>query len=197
MARCAVLIDAGYLEKVLVNDFNRARIDIGKLADELAGTMERLRTYYYHCMPFQSTPPTTEERRRFAAMDSYIAALKKLPRFQFRQGKLQKIAGVFRQKRVDIWMAVDLVRMSFSNQIEKAIVITGDSDLVPAIEAARDAGVVVVLYYSPNSRHDELLQACDERYEITRNLVDKTKLLIAARPADPTLAFPDPPVDSN
>jgi uncharacterized LabA/DUF88 family protein len=117
-------------------------------------------------------------------MDKFISNLKKLPRFQFRHGKLQKIQGTFRQKRVDIWMAVDLVRMASQNQIEKAILITGDSDLVPAIEAARDCGVVVVLYYSPNSRHDELLQACDERYEITRNLVEKTKMMVAA-PAAP------------
>lgn len=184
MARCAIIIDGGYLDKVMANDFGRARIDMGKLGDELAGPMERLRTYYYHCMPYQGTPPTEDERHRFAAMDKFISNLKKLPRFQFRQGKLQKIQGTFRQKRVDIWMAVDLVRMASQNQIEKAILITGDSDLVPAIEAARDCGVVVVLYYSPNSRHDELLQACDERYEITRNLVEKTKMMVAA-PAAP------------
>jgi uncharacterized LabA/DUF88 family protein len=183
MARCAVIIDGGYLDKVMANDFAHARLDIGKLGDELAGNMERLRTYYYHCMPYQGTPPTEDERRRFAAMDSFVSTLKRLPRFQFRQGKLQKIQGLFRQKRVDIWMAVDLVRMASQNQIEKAILITGDSDLVPAIEAARDCGVVVVLYFSPNSRHDELLQACDERYEITRNLVEKTRLVVAAPPA--------------
>jgi uncharacterized LabA/DUF88 family protein len=93
-----------------------------------------------------------------------------------RLGKLQKIGNQFKQKRIDIWMAVDLVRMSESGQIEKAILITGDSDLVPAIEAAKDAGAVVVLYYSPNARHDQLLQVCDERYEITRNLIEKVKL---------------------
>jgi len=181
MARCAVLIDGAYLDKVLHNDFSNARVDIGKLADELAGPTERLRTYYYHCMPFQSAPPTTEERNRFASMDTFIFNLKKLPRFQFRQGKLQKIGTEYKQKRVDIWMAVDLVRMSSNKQIEKAILVTGDSDLVPAIEAARDEGVVVVLFYSPNSRHDELLQACDERYEITRNLIEKTRLVTSAR----------------
>ena len=79
-------------------------------------------------------------------------------------------------------MAVDLVRMSSNRQIEKAVLVTGDSDLVPAIKAARDEGVVVALFYSPNSRHDELLQACDERYEITRDLIEKTKLVTAARP---------------
>jgi len=183
MARCAVLIDGAYLDKVLHNDFSNARVDIGKLADELAGSMERLRTYYYHCMPFQSVTPTPEERKRFAAMDKFIFNLKKLPRFQFRQGKLQKIGTEFKQKRVDIWMAVDLVRMSSNRQIEKALLVAGDSDLVPAIEAARDEGVVVVLFYSPNSRHDELLQACDERYEIGRDLIEKVRLVTAPRSA--------------
>jgi uncharacterized LabA/DUF88 family protein len=127
-------------------------------------------------------------------MDGFIFNLKKLPRFQFRQGKLQRIGAEFKQKRVDIWMAVDLVRMSSNRQIEKAILVTGDSDLVPAIEAARDEGVVVVLFYSPNSRHDELLQACDERYEITRNLIEKTKLITAAvRPS----ATPPPTTTKN
>jgi uncharacterized LabA/DUF88 family protein len=178
---CAIMIDGGYLDKVMAHDFANAHLDIGKLGDELAGGMERLRTYYYHCMPFQSTTPTPEERRRYSGMDAYISKLKKLPRFQFRQGKLQKIGNEYRQKRVDIWMAVDLVRMSSQKQIDKAVLMTGDSDLVPAIEAARDCGVIVVLFYSPNSRHDELLQACDERYEITRNLVEKTKLVTIAR----------------
>ena len=181
MPRCAIIIDGGYLDKVMANDFAGAHLDMGKLGDELGAGMERLRTYYYHCMPFQSTPPTEEERRRYSSMESYILRLKKLPRFQFRQGKLQRIGNEFRQKRVDIWMAVDLVRMASQKQIDKAIVMTGDSDLVPAIEAARDCGVVVELYYSANSRHDELLQACDERYEITRNLVEKTKLVTIGR----------------
>lgn len=176
MARCAILIDGAYLEKVRENDFEGTRVDIGKLGDELAGQIERLRTYFYHCMPYTSNPSTQEERNRLAAMDSFISVLKRLPRLQVRLGKLQRIGNLFKQKRVDIWMAVDLVRMSASRQIDKAIIITGDSDMVPAIEAAKDSGVVVVLYYSPNARHDELLQACDERYEITKDLIDRVKL---------------------
>jgi len=182
MAKCAILIDGGYLDKVLEKDFFRTRVDIGKLGDELSQGMERMRTYYYHCMPYQSDPPTEEEYKRFAAMDSFICSLKRLPRFQFRQGKLQKIEGQYKQKRVDILMAVDLVRMSAEGQIDKAILITGDSDLVPAIDSAKDSGTVIELHYSPNARHDELLQACDERYEITKNLVDKVRLTVVKNP---------------
>jgi len=181
MGKCAILIDGAYLEKVRDNDFNGMRVDIGKLGDELAGTMERLRTYYYNCPPYTGTPPTPEEKNRLALSDSFISALKRLPRLQVRLGKLQKIGDQYKQKRVDIWMAVDLVRMSANRQIDKAILITGDSDLVPAIEAARDSGVVVALYYSPNARHDELLQACDERTEITRRLMDSIRLAPTVR----------------
>jgi uncharacterized LabA/DUF88 family protein len=184
MAKCAILIDGGYLDKVMINDFSGARVDIAKLGDELASPDERLRTYLYDCMPYTSNPPTEDEKRRYAARAKYISALKRLPRFQFRQGKLQKISeGVFRQKRVDIIIAVDLVRMSSNRQIDRAILIAGDSDLVPAIEAARDAGVVVTLYYSPKSVHNELLQSCDERVEITHNLINKVKATMATAPS--------------
>jgi uncharacterized LabA/DUF88 family protein len=188
MAKCAILIDGGYLDKVMINDFSGTRVDIGKLGDELAAPDERLRTYLYHCMPYMSNPPTDEEKKRYAARDKYISPLKRLPRFQFRQGKLQKISeGNFRQKRVDIIIAVDLVRMSTNRQIDRAILIAGDSDLVPAIEAARDAGVVVTLYYSPKSVHNELLQASDERVEITHNLINKVKATMVAAPSPPPL----------
>ncbi|MBZ5516552.1 MAG: NYN domain-containing protein [Acidobacteriia bacterium] len=175
MSRCAVFIDGGYLNKVLENEFARAAIDYGKLSEEVAQGTERLRTYYYHCMPYQSNPPTEEEKRRYVAMAKFVDALKRLPRFEFRQGKLAKRDSGFEQKRVDIWIAVDLVRLSFSHQIAKAVLVTGDSDLVPAIESAKDAGVVVQLYFSRRSVHQELLQACDERYEIGQALIDRIR----------------------
>jgi hypothetical protein len=114
VGRCAVLIDGAYLDNVLEHDFGKLRVDIGRLGSELAGPMERLRTDYYHCMPHTSEPPTPEEKQRFAAMDSFIFALKKLSRLQVRLGKLQRIGSQFRQKRVDIWMAVDLVHRPIS-----------------------------------------------------------------------------------
>jgi len=96
-----------------------------------------------------------------------------------RLGKLICIpsSGDYVQKRVDVLLSVDLVRMSWDHQIEKAILVTGDSDFVPAIQAAKDAGVLTVLYYSrahPKvSALDELLYACDERIEITQDLIDQ------------------------
>lgn len=173
MDRSAVFLDGGYLDQVMLRQFRGARIDYGRLSDLVTSGTNRLRTYYYHCMPYQGDPPTMEERERFARMDSFILSLKQLPRFEVRLGKIARRDSAFEQKRVDVLLSVDLVRMSWDHQIQQAVIVSGDSDYVPAVLAAKDAGVLVQVYYHPNSRHDELLQACDERFELTQALVDR------------------------
>jgi len=169
--RAAVFVDGAYLTKILDVDFGKPRIDLAKFSDIICGDSERMRTYYYNCMPYQSNPPTEDEKRRFSAMDKFIYTIQRLPRFEVRLGRLGCIAGEFIQKRVDISLAVDLVRLSCTRSISKAVIVAGDSDFVPAIEAAKDSGVVVVLYYSESSIHDELLSAVDESFVMDESLI--------------------------
>jgi uncharacterized LabA/DUF88 family protein len=178
----AIFIDSGYLSKVLKLVF-KTKIDFEKFSDALCGAdYKRLRTYYYDCMPYQDNPPTQEQRARYAAHDSFVYNLRKLNRFEVRLGKLIYIPSIndFIQKRVDVLLSVDLVRMSWDHQISKAVIVTGDSDFVPAIQAAKDAGILTVLYYSRGhpqiSALDELLYACDERIEINQALINSCKL---------------------
>ena len=70
-----------------------------------------------------------------------------MPRFEVRLGKLAPRDGEFEQKGVDVLFSVDIVRMSWAKQIERVILITGDSDFIPAVNAARETGVIVELYY--------------------------------------------------
>ena len=79
--RLSILIDGGYFEKVIRKEFSGTRIDFNKFVEVLAGGKEVLRTYYYHCLPYQSTVPTPEESQRFARKESFFSYLKKLPRF--------------------------------------------------------------------------------------------------------------------
>ncbi len=173
MDRSAVFLDGGYLDQVLLHEFRGARIDYGRLSEAITAGTNRLRTYYYHCMPYQRVPPTEDERQRTARMLSFLHNLRQLPRFEVRLGKIARRDSAFEQKRVDVLLSVDLVRMSWDHQIQQAVIVSGDSDYVPAILAAKDAGVLVQVYYHPDSGHDELLQACDERFELTQSLVDR------------------------
>lgn len=171
MSRVAIFIDGGYLKKVL-KEFGEPKIDYLRLSDELAGGHERLRTYYYDCMPYRSNPPTPEENARYAGMQRFLDHLRRQPRFEVRLGRLAKRPGGFEQKRVDVLFAVDLTRLSASRQISQAVLVTSDSDFVPAIQAAKNDGVLVQLYYSERlSYNNELLQACDDRIPVTGELI--------------------------
>lgn len=177
MDKVAVFIDGGYLGKVLKLVFGEPRIDYEKFSDKLCEGTERWRTYYYDCMPMLPSEPTAEEKWRYAAKQRFIEYLRRLNRFEVRLGKLIKIPDRSKpiQKGVDVLLSVDLVRMSWDKQIQRAILVTGDSDFVPAVIAAKDAGVLTIAYYSRGAptvyAHDELLTCCDERYEISNPLI--------------------------
>ena len=180
MSKAIVQIDGAYFNNVLEKVFKRPPFSYEKFSDTLCANAgcERVRTYYYHCMPYQSSPPTTRERTRYSRMDAFMTHLEKLPRFQLRLGRLQKIGNKFNQKGVDVWFAVDLVKLSCRGNIDKAMLVTGDSDFVPAVNVAKEEGVVTILYYSktpPMYVHNKLLEACDEKYEITQGLIDASK----------------------
>jgi uncharacterized LabA/DUF88 family protein len=179
MDRAGVFIDAGYFSKLL-KDHGRPRIDFQAFSEILCEKVkaERFRTYYYDCMPFQSNPPTMEERERYASMDKFIHNLKRLDRFEVRLGRLQYIDGSFKQKGVDVLLSIDVTKLSWRENIQKAILITGDSDFVPAVKEAKEAGVIVsVCYGSTNSTfiHDELFNLCDNRILLDKKLLDACK----------------------
>ena len=180
MFRYAVFIDGGYIKKVL-QQFGTPRISYLRFSEEVANGEERLRTYYYDCPPFVSPNPVDDDKKRQRSFDGFRKALEREPRFQVRLGRLSKHLGpggnpVFRQKMVDILLTCDILKLSLEKQISRAVLVAGDSDYVPAIQIARDAGVVVQLYYCRKPLpHDQLLEACDERVCIDQSLIDKIR----------------------
>lgn len=178
--RVAVFLDAGYLEQILRNDFNRAAVDFGKFVNELATGKELFRSYYYNCPPYQGNPPTADEARRKAGADRFYAELRKIPRFEVRLGRLTKRSCkkcndvFFQQKRADLMLGVDLANLSARQSISKAVLVAGDSDLIPAVQVAKECGVQVHLYHG-TTPHRDLFDMCDDRTALTQALIDKCK----------------------
>lgn len=176
MVRASVLIDGGYLNSVLKKHFNEADINYAKLCEVICSKLnvERLRTYYYHCMPIVRKGNKNDEKRH-AVMQKFISKLKRFPRFEVKLGRLQLIGGQFKQKMVDILMSLDMVDMCFDNQIQQVILIAGDSDFVPAIKKAKAYGAIVHLFYHPESVHHEILDEIDELHVISNELINESQ----------------------
>lgn len=196
MARLAIFIDGGYLSALAEKEF-KIRIDFAKFPNEILRTvaaktpeaLDLLRSYYYDCLPYVSNPPTEDETKRFSKAKGFHEFLESLPRFSVRQGRLRFVGldsdkkPIFQQKKVDLMLGLDIASLSAKRQVTHMAIVAGDSDLIPAFEAARDEGLSVWLFHGPRaSRVDgtstyaaELWSAADERYEIDADFVKRVE----------------------
>ena len=175
MDKIAIFIDSGYLDKITLR--YSLRIDYNKLISNISNGHSLFRTYYYYCAPYSSPTPTETEKKMHSNHSKFIHVLNNIPRLELRKGKLEKRGDEYHQKRADILLAVDLVRLSWKNQIQVAAILTGDSDFVPAIEDAKNSGIITKVYYHKDSVHDELLYCCDDTIEITLKTLKSWKLV--------------------
>jgi len=186
--KAAVFIDGGYFSKVR-EQLGVYNVHFARFSDLLCSDLERVWTFYYDCPPYQSGIPTYEEKERMAGFDKFKYSLERQPRFQVRLGKLSRGEIVckkcgykereYKQKRVDNLLTVDMTRAVWKDQIYKAILITGDSDFVRAVEEANRAQVLTHVYYFVSGKtgiHDELYKVCSERTEITKELLEKARM---------------------
>lgn len=83
------------------------------------------------------------------------------------------------QKRVDCMVGVDMALLAGKGKVTSIGLFSGDSDLLPAIEAVKREGVLVTLWhgsFSPETTPSrELFEISDERRELTRELVQRIR----------------------
>lgn len=180
MDRTACFIDGGYFQSVL-KYFGEPRIDFQKLAECMKYDGRLLRAYYYNCKCLMSEKPTEEEFSHQNRQEKFFYKLQTFPQFECKFGMLEwrpREDGTPKpvQKQVDVMMALDIAKLSWKHLITKASIISGDSDLIPAIQLAKDEGVVVELFYLYGTASREILQTVDIATEITSDWIEKIEL---------------------
>lgn len=176
--RTVIFIDGAYLQRLLNDQFGGGKLDYAKLAQALAGQSELIHTYYYDSCS-----------RENVNYDRFLNALRHIPGFIVRQGQLATgRSGGFVQKGVDVQLAVDLTRISLTSRgarVNNIIILTGDGDFVPAITVAKENGIKVTLVHGKRTSEifvaRGLIQACDGRFELTREFIDACRLTPAVR----------------
>jgi len=170
MAETVIFIDAGYLIAKCLE--RNKKLNFVKLSRKL--TRDRWKkTIFYDALPKMGTP-------RYSKAQKFHSSLRKLDKFDVRLGRLQyNQNGKPTQKGVDMKLGIDLVQMSMKNEFDTAILITGDSDFLYAVQKAQEANIRVILAYIPGSKinkafqesfdgiellHDELLDQCKREW---------------------------------
>jgi len=172
----ASFIDGGYLDAVVKDEFGNVPIDYAKLAHYMADGKNVLRTSYYHCPPYNDHSAQSDKLTQ--KFDDFVAGLSELSNFSVCLGRLErrgfnaKNRPIYMQKRVDVLFALDLAKLSMKGKITHAVILTGDSDMIPAVQIAKDEGVHVTLIYgSTNPPHEELYKLCDVRVKLTNEII--------------------------
>lgn len=190
MERVAILMDGGHVRALA----KRARkafeaqflLDLGLACRTDAESVRRI--LFYDCSPFQGTVtlPVSGDRMEFTGSDRVLRELAQLDHVAVRRGVLKfrgwlpkrvPIAGreltdgdfrpEFEQKGVDMRIGLDIANYAANRSVDRVVLVTNDTDCVPAMKYARRAGLQIILACLPDyTPAPELIAHCDIRRNV-------------------------------
>lgn len=168
MFKTALLIDGGHLRvcaKKAGRHYDNAFIESFApscfIADEYL-----FRIFYYDSPQFRGkvTLPVSGKETKFSANDGWLDALAMLERFAVRRGTLgfrgwrpkntpingealtdADFAPIFEQKGVDMRIGLDIATFSERASLDRILLVSADTDMIPAMKHARKSGIEVGL----------------------------------------------------
>ena len=171
-----ILIDGGHLRvkaQQASQKYNPAFIE--KFAQKCKAHDEEIfRVLYYDCAPFSGTVklPISGTNYTFAGSDKWMEELACKNLFAVRRGIL-KFRGYkpkrtpvhpsgtptdidfdpdFEQKGVDMRIGLDIAAYSANRAVDRIVLVTNDTDCVPAMKYGRKAGLQVIIVEPPNGK---------------------------------------------
>ena len=174
--RVICFIDGSNLYSHLRDVFGSGRIRLPVLCHKLSGAERKLVEWRYYGAPL---PQGTDQkaRHRYAGQQKLFHFINTHRKGVLRLGRFQRdSSGHLHEKGVDVLLAVDLVRLGAEDRYDIAIVLSGDGDMVPAIETVQQLYGKRVEVAIPKIRAFHITQVADAYTEITRSLFDEVKL---------------------
>ncbi len=187
--KVAVLIDGGHV-RVLTAKARRTYDPnyIEKIAlATVDGDETLLRVLYYDCAPYvgKAKKPISGRLHEFNGDGRWLKTLAQKDLFAVRLGVLKfrgykprqtpmaeaptddDFAPDFEQKGVDMRIGLDTATYSANRIVDRIILLSNDTDCIPAMKHGRKAGLQIVLATFPNSKAaPELLEHCDYQRKV-------------------------------
>jgi uncharacterized LabA/DUF88 family protein len=121
------------------------------------------RAFVYDCLDDirRAGENDTDYNSRVDAQEKQFGKIRDLKGFHVRLGSLRGAPKRLRQKEVDVLLTVDMLSHGVDRNMETAILIAGDLDFRPIVEALVRRGVFVEIWYEEKSLAQELKWAAD------------------------------------
>lgn len=141
----SVYIDGTNLLAGLVDLYGLKAVPSFKsILNDIDGVFNSNRVYFYASY----TSNTNPKYQKFIATEGkFYKQVRKTTRVVFYKGHRSPTSG--KEKGVDVHLAIDIVKGAFRDDYDEAVIMTGDSDLIYAIETAQTARKPVHAIFIP------------------------------------------------
>lgn len=169
MEKVIFLIDGFNLYHALMekNRYKKYRwINLYSLANKFISKNNKIEDIYYFTAFATWSPNKVKRHKAFIKAQEFQGVKVIFGEFKKRDKKCnicKKTYQTFEEKKTDVNIAITLFQLAIKDKYDKAIIISGDSDLIPSIEAVKSTfpekqiGVII-----PIGRRAELLKiTCD------------------------------------
>ncbi len=178
-----VFIDGGYLRNAILRDLMN-RQDISNDPIRLSSFIKLFGDKYWNSFSdiipsrilyYDAIIPSDKDPNKHSEMFRFFKELRsQLDHFDVKLGDLIPTKEGYRQKGVDVLISVDMTIKAFLNHYDVAILVAGDRDLVPAINAVREyTGKMVYCIYAYSHITEELLRVVDTYIPVTKEDLDE------------------------
>ena len=135
--RCIVLIDGSnfYFKLKDLKLQNLLQFDFSGFIKMLGGREKIVQSTYY--VGKIITDGTAKTQRLFNNQRKLLAHLRK-HNFRYSLGYLMKTDGRYHEKGVDVNIAVDILVATYENLCDRIILVSSDTDLLPAIVKVKE-----------------------------------------------------------
>ena len=170
-----IFIDGGYLrngfKKIIgreigedIKDFINLRRNLMRyiVFEGIVGELRRV--YYYDAIVNHSDS-------KYEKQQMYFDKISNCDLYDVKLGRLKKANEGYRQKGVDILIAIDMLTKAFLNHYDIAAFLGGDDDFIDLIDTVKElTGKRVYGFYFPHNASERLLKAFDSKLDLSYNM---------------------------
>jgi uncharacterized LabA/DUF88 family protein len=177
--RVMCFIDSSNLFSHLRDAFGSGKYRQERLCEMLAGPERTLVGWRFYAAMLP-VPESDRQTSRYEAQRRFFDLIRSQPRATLVLGRFL-VEGEpphqrLREKGVDVRIALDMVWLAARDDFDAAILMSGDEDLVPAVEAVRELEKRVEVALPAGAQAYHLKAAADADVTIEREMFDEVRI---------------------